>query len=607
MTKPKSKSRGPGKSDTELQAAVRIARTILQHTTLEGILSAITTELRRVIDFDRSSVALMTTERDALVLRNICHPDERAVAVGDGRRIPRDDSSVIGWVANHRVPVLRSDIKSDERFLEVVREEQLRCDMIVPLIARGELFGTLNVGSRTKNTLRAKDLAMLVSCAEIVSAAIEHVLLLEEARDLGERYATLQRSASDMILLVERHTGRIVENNDKCTRTLGFDADELRKRSFFDLFPREDQYQARRDFINILSEKSKGFVDRRLMARDGSIRFVDISASLVDFKSESFIQLLLHDVSQRRMLEHQIILQNKKLQSANRTLRDVDQMKTEFLSNISHELRTPLSIIIAYADTLRDSDLSDEDRLQFLDVIADNGEHLLQLINDLLDLSRLELSGAMMSLTLCHVHDAIRSVWPRVRSAAADKHVKLEFLPGDGIPPVHIDVRRIRQVLSCLIHNAIKFTSVEGRVRVITRNHAEGVRVEVSDTGAGIPEEQIPHVFETFRQGDGSATRRFGGLGIGLAMVRHIIEMHGGTIRVDSEEGRGSTFSFVLPVDELARRLQTVDASPEDANAKARRTLEGQGSAKANRGGDGVEEHDALQRDPVGTPHNDTS
>jgi signal transduction histidine kinase len=270
------------------------------------------------------------------------------------------------------------------------------------------------------------------------------------------------------------------------------------------------------------------------------------------------------------MLEQQIILQNKNLQQANRKLREVDQMKTEFLANISHELRTPLSIIIAYSEALRDATLTHEERAAFVDVIAQNGENLLQLINDLLDLSNLEISGAMLSPTLSHMHDVIRSLWPAMHGAATEKGIVLTFIPGVDVPVTYMDNRRIQQVLSCLMQNAIKFSEDGGRVEVRTARTSQGVQVEVEDRGMGIPAGDLPSIFETFRQIDGSATRRWGGMGIGLAMAKHIVELHGGTIDVSSEQGKGSTFSFVLPVDsetlprggEGVRRLREIVPVP---------------------------------------------
>jgi signal transduction histidine kinase len=242
-------------------------------------------------------------------------------------------------------------------------------------------------------------------------------------------------------------------------------------------------------------------------------------------------------------------MQNKNLQDANRKLREVDRMKTEFLANISHELRTPLSIIIAYSESLRDSNITPEDRTQFLDIITDNGQNLLQLIDDLLDLSHLEMSGTMLNSSLTHIHDVIYSQWPRVEKLANEKEIQLSFEPGENIPVIYFDNRRILQVLMCLLHNAIKFTEVGGKVTLRTSRNDEGLLMEVQDLGKGIAPDQLPGIFDTFRQLDGSSTRTWGGLGIGLAMAKHIVDLHGGRIWAESEEGKGSLFSFVLPVE----------------------------------------------------------
>jgi PAS domain S-box-containing protein len=550
--------------NAELLAMVRIASTILQYTKLDDILAAITRELSLLIEFDRSSVALLSPDNQSLVLKHVyCRGCREPRA--DGRVIAIGDRTLPGWVCANRRAVLRPDVAADGRFSDV-SGEALGSDMVAPLVARGRVIGTLNVGCTAANALNDTDLEKLVNCANIASGAIEHAVLLEEAKDLGERYRTLQRNASDIIMLIDRNTGRLVEVNRQCCEVLGIKEEDLLRRSYFDLFHTEDQFQARRDFVNIMSGKSRSFVDRRLVGREGNIIFVDISASLIELKSDTFIQALVHDISQRKMLEQQIILQNKNLQDANQRLREVDEMKTEFLANISHELRTPLSVIIAYTEALRDGMVSEDDRSHFLEVIAQNGENLLRLINDLLDLSKLEVSGANLSFTLSHIHDVIRVLWPKVAAAAARKGIEISFRPGYEIPVVYIDNKRISQVVMSLVQNAVKFTEKGGRVEVSTRRGEGGVVVQVHDTGAGIPEEQLSTIFDTFRQLDGSSTRRQGGLGIGLAIAKHIIEMHGGRIWVESRAGTGSTFAFMIPVetDEVIR--SSVESS--DALAK---------------------------------------
>jgi len=534
--------------NAELLAMVRIASTILQYTKLDDILAAITRELSLVIEFDRSSVALIAPDNQSLILKHVyCRGSNEPEA--DGRVIPLNDRTLPGWVCANRRAVLRTDVAADTRFVEVAKDEALGSDMVVPLLARAKVIGTLNVGCKAANALTDIDLEKLVNCANIASGAIEHALLLEEAKDFGERYRTLQRNASDIIMLIDRNTGRLVEVNRQCCEVLGLKEEDLLRRSYFDLFHTEDQFQARRDFVNIMSGKARSFVDRRLMGREGAVIFVDISASLIELKSDTFIQVLVHDISQRKMLEQQIILQNKNLQDANQRLREVDEMKTEFLANISHELRTPLSVIIAYTEALRDGLVGETDRKHFLEVVADNGQSLLRLINDLLDLSKLEVSGTMLSFTLSHIHDVIRVLWPKVVGAAEQKGIEISFKPGYEIPVVYIDNKRIGQVVMCLAHNAVKFTDRGGKVEVSTRRAREGVVVQITDTGTGIADDKVASVFDTFRQLDGSSTRRAGGLGIGLAIAKHIVELHGGKIWVESKQGAGSTFAFMIPVE----------------------------------------------------------
>jgi PAS domain S-box-containing protein len=555
--------------NAELLAMVRIASSILQYSTLDGILITLVRELAHVVRFDRSGIALVAPDRQSLVHHSIqIHPDGTG-KLGEGRRLPINEKTALGWVVCSRRALLRRHVASDARFLEIAGDDRMGCDVSVPLLAHGEVVGALSFGCYEAEALDEADLERLVNCGNIAGCAVEHAMLLEEARDLGERYRTLQRDASDIIMLVDRNSGRLLEVNRQCCAMLGYNEEELLKKSFFDLFPPEDQFQARRDFINIMSRKSRVFVDRRLYSRDGTAIYVDISASLVQIKSDTFIQVLVHDISQRKMLEQQIILQNKNLQDANQKLRQVDEMKTEFLANISHELRTPLSVIIAYTEAMRDGLVGEQDRTHFLDVIAENGEHLLRLINDLLDLSKLEVSQTMLSFSLSHIHDVIRSVWPKVVEAAQQKRIEAVFTPGYEIPVVYIDNRRIAQVLTCLAQNAVKFTDAGGRVEVSTRRAPEGVVVHVTDTGAGIPEDQIPHIFDTFHQLDGSSTRRRGGLGIGLAIARHIVELHGGRIWVESKRGQGSTFAFAIPIeaDEVTR--SSVEASTPRAAATA--------------------------------------
>lgn len=531
----------------QLLAFLRIANAMLEATDLDQILSAITREVARVIDFDRSSVAFMTPDKKSLVLRNI-HKGLSREKFGEGRLIPLDESTVIGWVALYQRPLLRTDIQ-DSEFEEIVREEAMKSDIIVPLIGRSGLVGTLNVGSHKPFAFNENDLEVMENCGKFASLAIEHTSLRLEAIELSQRYRMLQENANDIIMIVDRNTGTIIEGNRKCESVLGYPKEELIKRSFFDLFAKEDHYQARRDFINILSQKSLAFLDRRMISRDGNVIYVDINANLIARKEETFIQMIVHNVSQRRMLEQQIIQQNQRLQSVNRKLRKVDQMKTEFLANISHELRTPLSVIMAYTESLRDPTLSEEERLHFLEVIHENGTSLLTLINNLLDLSKLEISGQSLNMSLSHVHDVIKSIWVEMEKHAAAKDINFSFHPSGDVPVTYFDNNQLVRVFQCLMQNAIKFTDHGGYVEVSTEHKGAEIWIQFTDTGTGINKDELENIFDTFHQVDGSSSRKAGGLGIGLTLARHIVELHRGRLWVESEFGLGSTFTVALPLD----------------------------------------------------------
>jgi signal transduction histidine kinase len=226
----------------------------------------------------------------------------------------------------------------------------------------------------------------------------------------------------------------------------------------------------------------------------------------------------------------------------------IARLKDEFLTTLSHELRTPLTSVLGWARLLRVSDLDQETFNHAIDSIERNAQAQTQLIQDILDVSAIitgKLKLKIGPVSLPHViEDAIKSVQP----AAEAKSIQVEVSCEGLLKPIEADPDRLRQVIWNLLSNAIKFTPKDGRVEVrATRNGSEA-EITVSDTGYGIRRDFLPFVFERFRQADGSSTRAHGGLGLGLAIVRHLVEMHGGTVLAASDgEGRGASFTIRLP------------------------------------------------------------
>jgi signal transduction histidine kinase len=210
---------------------------------------------------------------------------------------------------------------------------------------------------------------------------------------------------------------------------------------------------------------------------------------------------------------------------------------------------------LAYTESLKQEDLDQKRQQEFLTVVYEQGQNLLGLIDNLLELSNLEISVTMLNISLSHIHDVIKAIWQEAERTAQAKDIRIAFEPGYDVPVSYLDNKRMIQVLNCLVGNAIKFTGSGGAVSVRTKVRKDHIWIEVMDTGEGIPLDKIPNIFDAFHQIDGSISRRWGGMGIGLAMVKHIVELHGGKIWVESEHGRGSLFTVSLPLDTAAELL----------------------------------------------------
>jgi PAS domain S-box-containing protein len=241
-----------------------------------------------------------------------------------------------------------------------------------------------------------------------------------------------------------------------------------------------------------------------------------------------------------------IALENSRLYA---NARDADRLKDEFLAVLSHELRTPLNAILGYARLLRGGILSGDKAVRGLETLERNASVLTQIVEDVLDISRIvtgkvRLDVQPVDLPLV-VHNAIATVQP----TADAKGVRFQTIIDPRVGPVSGDPDRLQQVLWNLLSNAVKFTPKKGRVQIRVERVNSHIEITVSDTGIGIQPEFLPHVFERFRQADAGLTRDTSGLGLGLSIVRHIVEMHGGSVDAASEgEGRGATFRVRLPL-----------------------------------------------------------
>lgn len=308
-----------------------------------------------------------------------------------------------------------------------------------------------------------------------------------------------------------------------------------------------------------------------IIRKDGEVRHLQVFHRKVLWDGKEQFQVLYDDITERKRAERelqekneQLDTQNEELQSQSeelmaqgqelmeksRELEVASNAKSEFLAHMSHELRTPLNVIIGFSELMLDGVAGEvnEEQGQCLNDILSSGQHLLGLINDILDLSKIE-SGKMelklRNIALPRIVEALRN---EIMPLIAKRKQSLEVVVQKGLPPVRADKAKIRQVLLNLLSNSTKFTPDGGKLQVEAVSENGWCRVSVIDNGIGIKKEDQKMIFEPFSQLDNNSPREAGGTGLGLAIAKQIIEKHGGQIWVESKYGKGSRFSFTLPL-----------------------------------------------------------
>jgi len=248
-------------------------------------------------------------------------------------------------------------------------------------------------------------------------------------------------------------------------------------------------------------------------------------------------------------LEAKVAERTKELALANAKLKEIDRLKSEFLATMSHELRTPLNSIIGFVGIILQGitgKINEEQRKQ-LSMVYSSAKHLLSLINDILDLSRIESGKMEIAVEQVKIEDIISQVAQTLSPIISEKGLQLNTKIPDEIPEIYSDKKKIFQVLLNLVNNAIKFTE-QGEIRIECEADEANMKVNVSDTGIGIKKENMNHLFESFRQIDGTAQRRYQGAGLGLYLCKKLVTLMGGRIWAESEYGKGSKFTFTLPL-----------------------------------------------------------
>ena len=485
-----------------------------------------------------------------------------------------------GSAAFERRPVFVTDVASDPRwaaFLPLAQEHGLGACCSMPVLASdGRLLGTVAMYYRHAHTPGTADVALIRNAGHLAAIAIERVRDERERRGSEARFRTLADAIPHIVWTADAEGGWDYANErwsaytgDLCTS----DAGEPGRIDWLAQVHPEDHDGAARQWRESLAAGQPCLIELRLRAKSGEPRWHQLRAlPLADEggAAQRWIGTCTDIEDDRRLAQ-----EREELLAAERNARgEIERamrLRDDFVATLSHELRTPLTSIIGWTAVLRRAPPDGPTLQRAIDVIDRNARLQTQMVEDLLDMSRI-LSGKLrLEVQRLDLAPVIEAAIDTVRPAAEAKGVKLLPVFGSaGI--VRGDPARLQQVVWNLLSNAIKFTPRGGRVQLVHRRVDSHVEVSVIDTGQGIAPEFLPHVFDRFRQADSSITRQKGGLGLGLSIVRSIVEMHGGTVAAHSTgEGQGATFSVRLPLAVLHEPAPASDtAEPGTAPAAER-------------------------------------
>ena len=455
---------------------------------------------------------------------------------------------IFGWTAAEAVGRSITIVIPPDRLAE---EED-----ILARIKQGEKIEHLETTRMRKDGTRF-EISLTVS--PIKNAKGEVIGASKIARDISARLhgdeaiarlAAIVNSADDAIVS-KTLDGVITSWNRAAQAMFGWTAAEAVGQRITLIIPRERWPEQDEVLARVCKGESIDHFDTVRVRKSGERIDVSLTVSPVKDARGRIIgaSKIARDVSDRKRAEAERTKLLQTVQQAREEAEELNRSKDQFLAVLSHELRTPLNAIFGWARMLQSAAMDEATSRRAIDAILRNATAQVQLVEDLLDVSRIITGKMRLDVQWLDLKSVIESALDAVQPAASAKGLKIETVLDPNAGPVVGAADRLRQVVWNLLMNAIKFTPRDGRVQVHLRKLKSHVEIVVSDSGEGIQPEILPFIFDRFRQGDSTTTRPHGGLGLGLALVRHLVDLHGGRVRAASEgPGRGATFVVELPV-----------------------------------------------------------
>lgn len=471
-----------------------------------------------------------------------------------------------------------SDARLDPRFDAnplVTAEPFIRFYAGQPLISpEGVCIGALSVYDRSVRTFTEPQKEALAAMGRQVMAHLNarrqrrtleqkaegYDTAVEALQDSDDRFRDLFESVDDLIVSIGAD-GRLLHVNRGWTETLGYFDPSAAPKTIFEVIHPDSLQEFKKEFDDVLAWGQSRRMEAPLVTEGGRTITVEgtFNPKAIDGRA-ALVRVILKDISDRKKNELELAkARDAALESA--------RLKSQFLTNVSHEIRTPMHAVVGMLGLLAGSPLTPEQK-EYAQIARSSADELLAIINNILQMSKIEAGNLSVTVSDFDLNKTVERLTEVMQIAALDKKLDLKVQIDSTLPPVlRGDVARIRQVLTNLLANAMKFTE-QGSVIVDIRKDRETdthllVKFAVKDTGVGIPEQAMGSLFQSFSQVDGSTTRKYGGMGLGLSTSKQLVELMGGVMGVESKLAKGSTFWFTVPFEKRASERLPVEASKQ--------------------------------------------
>lgn len=464
----------------------------------------------------------------------------------------------IGKIAMTQKPYLSNSVLDDIPGInrDWARKEEMVAFAGYPLVVENHVVGVMAMFS--KKPLYDAVLKSLSSVADGIALGIEHKMAEETLKESEKRTNLILESAYDGFIAINA-SGCISDWNEQAESIFGWSRSEMIGHSLAStVIPPQHRQQHLKSLKCFLETGESTILNKRIeitaMHSDGHEFPVELVVWPIRMEKNISFNAFVRDITAKKLSEQAQIASKQKLQKAYDDLKELDRLKNDFLSTMNHELRTPLTVILGNTKTIvEDIDKMPPDIMKdFLGDVLEQGNHLLSLINDILDVAKMESGRFSINFEKTDINSVVIDSISGLKILADKKDLSLKK-DIDESEPIYLnaDPLRLKQVIINLVNNSIKFTNTGGTITVKAEKNDNKAWISVRDTGVGISREKIKHLFDRFYQIDNSSTRQYGGTGLGLSIAKQIVERHKGEIIVESEIGIGSLFSFSIPLFDI--------------------------------------------------------